>query len=483
MLPTQGEIQFSEHAVLYDMLVPKDHVLRQINDLIEFSFVYEELTSKYCLDNGRMAENPIKMFKYLLLKTIYTLSDVDVVEHSRYDLSYKYFLGMMPEDDVIDPSSLCKFRKMRLKDVDLLDMLISKTVSIAIEKGIIKSGTIIVDATHTASRSNPYAPVDILKQRSKLLRKAVYAIDEDRKGTLPQKNEDDDLEHELEYADRLLGHLSSDPLIGEIPAVKEKMNLLAETVDDIRDHYNTSKDRDARVGHKSTDNAFFGYKTHIAMSPERVIVAATVTSGEKGDGPELDTLVKKSRDNGVNVDVVVGDAAYSGKENIKMAVEENIELVSKLNPSISQGFRKDEDKFEYNKDAGMFVCPAGHMAIRKARQGKKNIGTNQTDTYYFDVEKCKTCALRNGCYKAGAKSKSYSVSIKSDEHQAQLKFQESDRFKLLSKERYKIEAKNSELKNVLGYGRALSYGLSCMEMQGAMAIFAANLRRIVKIQG
>ena len=64
-----------------------------------------------------------------------------------------------------------------------------------------------------------------------------------------------------------------------------------------------------------------------------------------------------------------------------------------------------------------------------------------------------------------------------------MKFQESDRFKLLSKERYKIEAKNAELKNVLGYGRALSYGLSCMEMQGAMAIFAANLRRIVKILG
>lgn len=483
MLPTQGKIQFSEHAVLYDMLVPKNHVLRQINDLIDFSFVNEELTSKYCLDNGRVAEDPIKMFKYLLLKTIYTLSDVDVVEHSRYDLSYKYFLGMMPEDDVINPSSLCKFRRMRLKDVDLLDMLISKTVGIAIEKGIIKSGTIIVDATHTASRSNPYAPVDILKQRSKLLRKAVYTIDEDRKGELPQKNEDDDLEHELEYVDRLLGHLSSDPLISEIPAVKEKMNLLSETVDDIRDHYNTSKDRDARVGHKSTEDAFFGYKTHIAMSPERVIVAATVTSGEKGDGPELDNLVKKSRANGIDVDVVVGDAAYSGKENIQMAAEENIELVAKLNPSISLGCRKEENKFEYNKDAGMFVCPAGHMAVRKARQGKKNTGTNQTDTYFFDVEKCRTCALRNGCYKPGAKSKSYSVSIKSSEHQAQMKFQESDRFKLLSKERYKIEAKNAELKNVLGYGRALSYGLSCMEMQGAMAIFAANLKRIVKILG
>lgn len=217
------------------------------------------------------------------------------------------------------------------------------------------------------------------------------------------------------------------------------------------------------------------------MTPERVIVAATVTSGEKGDGPELKSLVEKSKNNGVDVDAIVGDAAYSGKENITMANTESIELVAKLKPCISQGFRKEKDQFDYNKDADMFVCPAGHMAIRKARQGKKDGPWNQTMTYYFDVEKCKTCALRNGCYKDGAKSKSYSVSIKSDEHQAQMKFQESERFKSLAKERYKIEAKNAELKNVLGYGRALSYGLSNMQMQGAIAIFAANLKRILKI--
>ncbi len=52
------------------------------------------------------------------------------------------------------------------------------------------------------------------------------------------------------------------------------------------------------------------------------------------------------------------------------------------------------------------------MAIRKARQGKKGVSKNQTDTYYFDIEKCKICPFREGCYKEGAKSKSYSVSIK-----------------------------------------------------------------------
>lgn len=89
-------------------------------------------------------------------------------------------------------------------------------------------------------------------------------------------------------------------------------------------------------------------------------------------------------------------------------------------PQITQGGRKKEGEFEFNKDAGMYVCKAGHMAIRKARQGKKGVGQNQADTYYLDVEKCKRCPLREGCYKDGAKSKSYSVTIKSDEHTEQM---------------------------------------------------------------
>jgi transposase len=75
---------------LYDLLVPKENILRKINDLIDFSFIYDELLNKYCTTNGRMAESPVRMFKYLLLKTIYTVSDVDVVERSQYDMSFKY---------------------------------------------------------------------------------------------------------------------------------------------------------------------------------------------------------------------------------------------------------------------------------------------------------------------------------------------------------------------------------------------------------
>ena len=60
-------------------------------------------------------------------------------------------------------------------------------------------------------------------------------------------------------------------------------------------------------------------------------------------------------------------------------------------------------------------------------------------------------------------------------------FQETEYYQEKAKHRYKIEAKNSELKNVHGYDRAITYGINSMQMQAAMAIFTVNLKRIIKI--
>ena len=179
MLEQQQTISFSDYSSLYDLIIPKDNLLRQITDLVDFRFVYQELQDKYCHDNGRTAESPIRMFKYLLLKVIYDISDVDVVERTRYDMSFKYFLGLTPEEtNLINPSSLTKFRRLRLKNMDLLDLLIKKTVSIAIEAGVLKSKIVIVDATHSLSRSNPISAAKSLEYYCKTVIKVVNSVDD-----------------------------------------------------------------------------------------------------------------------------------------------------------------------------------------------------------------------------------------------------------------------------------------------------------------
>lgn len=82
------------------------------------------------------------------------------------------------------------------------------------------------------------------------------------------------------------------------------------------------------------------------MADERIITAAVVTSGEKGDGQQLKALVEKTRKAGLEVKDVIGDTAYSGKQNLELAEskdnpEKAFRLISKLHPIISNTRQKE----------------------------------------------------------------------------------------------------------------------------------------------
>lgn len=481
----QLELNFSKYSELYDIVIDKDNFWKQLNDMVDFSFVYDELKNKYSSTMGRTCEDVIRMFKYLLLKSYFKLSDRGLVERTKTDLLFKYFLGYDPEETkLINPSLLTVFRRERLKDEErnLMDKLINKTVEIALEKGLIEvKNKIIVDSTHTNAMFHHISPREELIRQAKELRKSVYKIDESMHDKMPKKREASGLlEDQIEYTKELLELVKEDGRFTVLPGIKEQIDYLEETMSDTEIELEYSKDQDAKIGHKTADTSFFGYKTHIAMTPERIITAATITSGEKHDGKELTNLIEKSENAGIEVEAVIGDGAYSEKENLEYCEKNNIKNVSKLSKSVTHGNGKNKEDFEYNKDAGMYVCKAGHMAITKRKTGSKK-KNEQVESYFFDVEKCKHCPSKDGCYKEGAKTKTFSVKIKDDTHIKQMDYMKTDEFKKLYSERYKIEAKNAELKNNYGYDKANASGKLGITIQGATTLFLANMKRIIKL--
>ena len=485
----QLQLNFSKYSELYDIIIKPDNFWKQLNDMVDFSFVYEELKDKYSSTMGRTCEDIIRMFKYLLLKSYFKLSDRGLVERTETDLLFKYFLEYDPEETkLINPSLLTVFRRERLKNEEenLMDKLINKTVKIALEKGLIEvKNKIIVDSTHTNAMFHHISPREELIRQAKELRKSVYKIDESMHDKMPKKRESSGLlEDQIEYTKELLKLVKDDGRFTGLPGIKEQIDYLEETMNDTEIELEYSKDKDAKVGHKTADTSFFGYKTHLAMTPERIITAATITTGEKHDGKELVNLIEKSENNGIEIEAIIGDGAYSEKDNLDYCSENNIKNVSKLSKSVTHGNGKNKDDFEYNKDAGMYVCKAGHMAIRKAKQGSKvsSVGDNRVETYFFDVEKCKHCSFKDGCYKEGAKTKTYNVKIKDDTHIKHMDYMETEEFKNLYRERYKIEAKNAELKNNYNYGNASSCGKIGITIQGATTLFLTNMKRIIKLK-
>ena len=140
-------------------------------------------------------------------------------------MSFKYFLGLTPEEtNLINPSSLTKFRRLRLKDIELLDLLIKKTVSIAIEVGALKSKTIIVDATHTLSRSNPISAAKNLEYYCKAVIKVVNSVDDSIE--LPELPKEKKYSSIMNAAKTIVAVVEADTATANMPAVKERLNML-----------------------------------------------------------------------------------------------------------------------------------------------------------------------------------------------------------------------------------------------------------------
>ena len=493
MLAQQTELILSPFIEIYDKVVPKDHKLRILKEKIDFSFIRDEVKEKYSAKMGRCAEDPVRMFKYLFLKCLYGLSDRGLIDRCMSDMAFKYFLDLSPESDVIDPSLLSVFRRQRLVDMDLLDYLISRSVRTAVEMGVIKSRTLIIDATHTNSKYSPYAPLELLQLRSKNLRKNIYASTKEPdtyRAMFPKKPTGKDLSEEIAYSRALISVIREKEIMIDVPVVVEALNLLEETIGDIEDHFTVSvADADARSGHKSKETGdFFGYKSHLAITSELIVTAAQITSGEKADSQELKELVRKSKENlgateeDKKVDNVLGDGAYGGDDNLKFAKKEGFTLYARPNPMLYKSNEQKDDGFELNKDAGMYTCPAGHIAIGKSviRYKKKGKGNDRLQ-FRFDPKKCQCCKLRDKCLSKGAKRRYYSIPIRTKEQNGQMEFSQTPEFKERIKERYKIEQKNAILKNVYGYRTTLSFGIESMRLQGAVAIYVSNIMRILKL--
>ena len=54
-------------SYLYDRIVPVDHLLRKINQVVDFSFTEQILKDRYNADIGRPAEDPEFMLRLCLL--------------------------------------------------------------------------------------------------------------------------------------------------------------------------------------------------------------------------------------------------------------------------------------------------------------------------------------------------------------------------------------------------------------------------------
>lgn len=477
----QISLNLSPYQELYDIIVPQENLLRKIKENIDFSFVNPMLKKQYCEHFGRPAKEPEMMFKLMFLKKLYDLSDERLVGSAQTDMAYKYFLDLAPEDKMIDPSLLTKFRKTRITE-DVLEEMLREIIRQAIEKGLIKSTAIIVDATHTNANTRPKTVTQVLRDLSKQLRREIYREMVELSEKFPEKpSEMAELTDEIEYTRQLLESVGTEILRSEKTSLIELYERIQELLDTDRIREIRSKvDEDARFGHKTPTKTFFGFKSHLAMTEERFIAGIEVTHGGEPDGKQLPILLEKSRNNGIAVKEVIGDMAYVSEDNLDICEGNDVTLFARTNSAVAAAAATLlEEGFSFNKDAGLMQCPAGELAMRVDKRPAENGNTYLN--YFFSKVKCKKCPSYEQCRIGNSKSKCYNITQPSEKNRARLDFEDSEIFKERLRIRYHIEEKNGEMKVAHGLDRADSAGLFAMRLQTYFTAFTVNVKRIVKL--
>ena len=137
--------------MIFEKLIPKDHILVKIDSIIDFSFIYDLVIDRYS-DIGRKSLDPVMMFKILLIEYLYDLSDTKTEERIQTDVAFRWFLGLKlddetPDDSTTDEPTSSYFRCNRL-DENIFEHIFSEIVQKCIDLDIVKNRRFMIDSTN-----------------------------------------------------------------------------------------------------------------------------------------------------------------------------------------------------------------------------------------------------------------------------------------------------------------------------------------------
>jgi transposase len=148
MFRTNASREFQPETVNIEDLVPQDHLLRKINETIDFSFIAEKCRPLYCEDNGRPCIDPVMLFKMLLIGYLYGIrSERRLIEEIRVNIAYHWFVGLSLTDPVPHHSTFSQNRRRLFQQSTIYQEIFDEIVLQAMNHGFIEGKQLFTDST------------------------------------------------------------------------------------------------------------------------------------------------------------------------------------------------------------------------------------------------------------------------------------------------------------------------------------------------
>jgi Transposase DDE domain len=234
-------------------------------------------------------------------------------------------------------------------------------------------------------------------------------------------------------------------------------------------------DPEMRHGRKSASRRFDGHKMDVLTDEKsELILGVDVRGGNASDGEGAAPLLNKVQGvEGIEVETLLGDMAYSDGDTRVAAEDAGAALVAKVPPVSNKGLFPKTD-FVIDAEAATVTCPAG-VTTADARPHTDHKGRPAL-RFVFPAEVCAACALRASCT-TSADGRSVAVGVHEARIAAARAAQVDPAIKALLRRRSKVERKIDHLQD-LGMRQSRYRGRRKTRLQALLAATVANFQRL-----
>lgn len=365
MLSKESRKTNQMEIVSLEDIIPANHLLRKIENAVNFNKIYDFVESLYCPDNGRPSIDPVVLFKMVIIQHLYALPSLRrTAEEVRLNMAYRWFLGYTLNEQTPHFSTISyNFRhRFTAETIDEIFYWILKEIDKA---GYLSFEAVFIDSTHIKANAN------MKKRIKKAIPKAAKIYEEQ----LMQEINEDREQH------------------AKKPFNDNKGNKSEEVIKDV-----STTDADSGVFHKDEHKRCFAYSAQTACDKHGYILDDVLVAGNVHDTISFDALYDRLMNSYSNkIKFIAADAACKTPWICKRIIEDGkIPAMPYKRPMGKLGYFRPSE-YVYDEYYDCVLCPQNEIL---------NYTTTNRDGYREFKSKGYICAQCSDKYRCTSNQKS-----------------------------------------------------------------------------
>ena len=346
-------------------LVPQEHLLRHIDQYVDFEFIYDLVRDKYSLEHGRPSLDPVMLIKLPIIQYLFGIQSMrQTIKEIKVNVAYRWFLGLDFQDEVPHFTTFGKNYSRRFKDTDLFEQIFYRILDQVFDAKLVEPRLVYLDGTHIKAHANRHQFVN--------QEVAVEA---------------------LIYQEAL------EKEINEVRVKAEKKPFKKSEEKDVKNTKVSTTDCNNGWFHKGEHKEVFAYSAQVACDTHGWVLGYTADRGNLHDSRTFFDLYAKLIEKFPEIDTVVADAGYKTPAIAKKLIDDGrTGLFPYTRPrGKKELFRKRDFIYDYVNHT--YTCPNGKQLIYKTtrRDGYQEYLTTKAN--------CATCPFLAQCTSSQYKQK------------------------------------------------------------------------------